>query len=198
MHEYSLSLYACLLVSPDQYPTIPCVYEKFYVFRTILGPINHLLAVSNKNSYLKSGLEGLTWVLGRQDPGSWPHDSLELVILPETVELLLKISVFCQEDGLRRLGGQLLRMFFSKFERRGRFDFLKNFLSRYLDDADRGDQSADYVCSYLIYLFKEEMNECFSKQDGFYFNNRNFTDMFNIIFNKSRLKSEIKLYLFIY
>lgn len=190
LYEYSLSLYACLIVSPSQFGLIPCVYEKFYIYRTLLTPINHLLSASNKPRYIEIALECLTTLLEVQETGPWNETVLELDLIAESVELLLKVSVYSQEEKLRRLSGRVLKSLFSKLNRLGRFEYLRTFLNRHLPDLGI-DQSADYICSYLVYLLKEEINECFNRHDEFYYsNNRYFSTLFNMIFNNSKLKSD--------
>lgn len=191
MSKDALCLYACHMVSPNEYGWLPCVYDKFFVLRTLLAAIDHMLSNNNSNKRLETGLESLWWLVERQEAASWPHDVLELDSIGQTVELLFKVSVYAQVEKQRRLGGRVLDRFFKTFNRRGRFEFLRTFLDRHL--FDRGDHAgANFICSYLIHLFKEELNECFSRQDPFYYRNqRFFSTLFNILFKNSKFKSTL-------
>lgn len=188
LNKYSLWLYGCILASAEQYQYLPCVYEKFFILLTLLAPINNLLNESSKKpSWLKVALDALECLIARQE--TFNEHVLELDALRECIELLFKVSIYASVESRRRASSNLLKSIFAKFNRTGRFEFLRMFLARHLKTAHRdGAESDDYICSFLVYLFKEELNECFAKQERFYFDgSRCFTTLFNMLFKDADL-----------
>lgn len=170
------------------YENIPLVYEKFHIFQTFLSSLNRLLNVANDNLCLRRGIELLNSLLNSLSSqlkfGDYILDDDRLI---ETIELLFKVSVYATSKQTRKQSTESLKALYVKFDRRGRCEFLKYFLNSRRNQTE--DKSADYVISYLIYLCKEELHECFSVNEPFYLDNNgsNFGQLFNLIFNSSLL-----------
>jgi hypothetical protein len=163
---------------------IPLVYEKLFVFLALLKPINRLLSQASDQVCLKKGLALLSTWLPRQTSESFVAEHLlELEHVTNSLELLFRVSIYASDPLVRRQSTECLRVYFLKFPRAGRYEFLKFYLHKPVDDSA---QSNMYKTAYLIYLFKEELNECFTHNDGFYFGGgEHFKSLFNLIFNSS-------------
>jgi hypothetical protein len=189
----SLVHYLCVFKWPGQdqnylfkvsFYNFPNIYTHLFVFQTFLPILMRLLAFNDQSAEsinLFKGLEALNLILNRIENASLCEDLLTCDYIMEFCDLLLKISVYSLDEQVRKNYGLLLKLFFKKMNRQARFAFIKDFLNK---NSNSDDTFCIYVCSFLMYLFKEELNECLSnKDDQFYSSQKsNFAYMFKLIF----------------
>lgn len=94
----------------------------------------------------------------------------------QTFQLLFRVSTYSTKESLRKKTVDTLKAFFNKFTRLGRF----TVLNYYLHDNFKDQTLNNYVSSYLIYLFKEEVANTLDQNEAFY-KCANFKRMFKLI-----------------
>jgi hypothetical protein len=137
--------------------------------------VNRLLLPSSNNNdqdgshsiQLIKGLWTAEKLLRRLDDLSLPRDVLTLDAMSELTESLFKISVYATHEPARKQSSALLKLLFAKLDRPARFDFINIFANQH-GSNNNNDTGNIYIQSFLIYLFKEEVNECISCNDSFY------------------------------
>ncbi len=100
---------------------------------------------------------------------------MELQAVVQTFQLLFRVSTYSTLEDLRKAGVEALKTFFYKFDRHGRY----TILSYYLYDNTKDTTLNNYVSSYLIYLFKEEVANTLDLDEDFY-KSANFTRIFRL------------------
>lgn len=173
-------LYSVYKHEPSRFPLI---YSGFYQLR-VFSPIVNDLINQTKNQYaLEKSLIILSIILNKVESKSLDGNILELDDLVELVQLLFKVAVFSEFESVRKQALDVLKLFFDRFNRMGRYWFLIYFLN----DNSKNETLNNYASSYLVYLFKEELNECLSSNDPFY----NYQFKTRVNFNFKRLFSLI-------
>ena len=165
---------------------LPSVYAGFYELRCLSPILEDYLNQTQNQLALEKVLLTFTKVLNRIPSKSLQRDTFEFLPIVETLQTLFKITVFSQFECVRKQTVNVLRSYFERFDRTGRHWFLHYFLH----DNCTNESLNNYVSSFLIYLFKEEVNECLSTNETFYTYhikedskrvNLNFKRIFNLI-----------------
>jgi len=147
-------------------PIIPLVYEKSYVLLTFLTPVLRLLEKFNNNDLLQTRcFDTLTFLITILDFKSITEIFLETGTVFDALLMLFKIAIYNVKEAIRRTAITLIKTIFAKLNRKARFTFIKLFWKQ----SDLDDTMRIYLRSFLVYLFKEEINECFNENDQFYF-----------------------------
>jgi hypothetical protein len=101
------------------------------------------------------------------------------------MDLLFNQLIYCNIDQIRKNLLSLFNKIFRRFGRVGRF----KFLAYYLNKSKTKSTTNNYISSYLIWLFKEEINECFNENNLDFYqinSNLNFKRLFNLVFTLSQ------------
>lgn len=164
---------------------LPMVYTHFYMLLKLVPSVIRFLSMTSSEVCLAKGLFVCDFYMTKIDSNSLESGILEINSLIELVEVLFKTIIYSNFETIRKQTIKTARLFFNCLNRQGRFEFLKYFLNNYHSDETMNN----YLSSYLVYLFKEEVNDCFSKNDSFYFcksesdSNKNFNQLFSLIVN---------------
>lgn len=172
-------------ISNNKFCYLPQVYSHYYVFRTFLPHTSQLLVndESEKNViYLEKGLTTSELLVGRIRDLSLESAELNDDNMSSFIDLLFKISVYSTRELIRKRSGNLLKLIFRKFTRPVRCEFLVNYYNMHLNFSDTANI---YIVSFLIYLLKEELNECLNMSDSFYTSSGQFAKLFKLIFHLS-------------
>lgn len=165
---------------------LPSVYTGFYELRCLSPLLEDYLNQTQNQMALEKALLTFTKILNRIPLKSLERETFEILPIVETLQTLFKITVFSQFESVRKQTVTVLRLYFERFDRTGRHWFLHYFLH----DNYTNESLNNYVSSFLIYLFKEEVNECLSTNEPFYAYhvkedskrvNLNFKRIFNLI-----------------
>jgi hypothetical protein len=160
-------------------PIIPLVYEKSHIFFTFVRPIQRLLEKLGTNNLLQMRcFDALNFLISSLDLKSIPESFLEIGAVFDILMLLFKIAIYNTKETVRKTAINLIKSFFFKLNRKARLNFIKMFWKQ----SDLDETMRIYLRSFLVYLFKEEINDCFNEHDQFY-----FTDSFRTTshFNES-------------
>jgi len=104
----------------------------------------------------------------------------EIRIIAESIDALFRLVIYSTFEQIRKKSLQIVEKYFKCLNREARYEFLKHFLHVYSSDQTLNN----YLVAYLIYLFKEELNECFNSDESFYFTpsqNNCFKSLFDLI-----------------
>jgi len=112
---------------------------------------------------------------------------MEIQAVVQTFQLLFRVATYSTKESLRTTGVDALKSFFYKFDRQGRY----TILNYYLYDNAKDTTLNNYVSSYLIYLFKEEVASTLDSNEQFY-KCANFTRIFKLVVKlKLGMKTDI-------
>merc|ERR1712127_955530 len=138
-----------------------------------------MLSQPNNERCLEKGIHALDYFLGKIEAMSLNGDLLELVAVVQTFQLLFRVTTYSTKENIRKTSVETLKSFFRKFDRQGRY----TILNYYLYDNTKDSTMNNYVSSYLIYLFKEEVATSLDENEIFYksISNANFHRLFRLI-----------------
>lgn len=169
-------------------PLAPKIYNHFFMFQSFIPIINFMLSNPSNESSLAKGLHVLKFYLSKLESKSLEGNLLELNSLVQTFQLLFRVSTYSTKETIRKEAVDNLRAFFHKFNRQGRYEILNYFLNDNLKDQTLNN----YISSFLVYLFKEEVAETLDNNEAFYKANANFKRMFILIVKmKHGIKTDI-------
>jgi hypothetical protein len=165
---------------------LPVVYEAFYELRVLLPVLNDLINQTRSQFGVEKALFIYAIILNRIPVKSLDESVLmDINDLIESIQLLFKVTVFAEHENTRKQAVDVLKLYFNRFNRQGRYAFINYFIS----DNLKNESLNNYVTSFLVYLFKEELNECLTNNELFYAYhvknvkhiNSNFKRTFNLI-----------------
>jgi hypothetical protein len=160
--------------------SFPMVYEHFYLLKCLLPISLRLLLINDQICYTHMGLFTIDYFLARINVRTLDAMCIgEIKIVAESMDALFRLVIYSTFEAIRKKSLQTVETYFKRLNREARYEFLKHFLNVY-----SGDQTLNnYLVAYLIYLFKEELNECFTQSDEFYFlsNTNRFKSLFDLI-----------------
>lgn len=172
------------------YLNSPLVFDNFFLLQKFLPLTQSLLIDSNNKPALRNGLEILEYLLKKIELYSLTDEMLEIEDILESIDILIKISVYCKYEAIRKQAGMILKNYFEKFNRKSRFEFIKYFLNK---NVKFNDAINNFVVSWLIFLFKQELFECFNQEDTFYSESTgNFRYLFEkMVFLRNGFKTDL-------
>ena len=156
------------------------VYERFFLFRSFVPLINNLLNQPQDENCLEKGVKMINSFMDTIEVNSIDGNVLEIYPIVQSFQLLFRVAVYATKESLRQLGVSTLRNYFEHFDRRGRYTVLNYFLN----DNSQDQTLNNYVSSYLVYLFKEEVSASLDLNETFYVQsntNSNFKRLFRLI-----------------
>jgi hypothetical protein len=160
--------------------SFPLVYDNFYLLKNLLPISLRLLLVNEQICYTHMGLFTIDYFIARINIKTLDAMCIgEIKIVAESMDALFRLVIYSTFETIRKKSLQTVETYFKRLNREARYEFLKHFLNVY-----SGDQTLNnYLVAYLIYLFKEELNECFTQSDEFYFvsNTNRFKSLFDLI-----------------
>ena len=164
----SLLVYLILTKDFDLSPTaspayLPMVYNSFYLMNILYPMLSRLFSPTVQN-LVPRALCTLNCLLSKIEDFSLKHEILELNAVTNYIQLLFRVVVYSDLELNRKNGVETLKTYFHKLNRSGRFWFINYFLL----SNEQDETLNNFVSSYLIYLFKEEVNESLNTEDGFY------------------------------
>jgi hypothetical protein len=161
---------------------LPLVYESFYLLKTLLPiSLRLLMADQSKVNLVSMGLFTIDYFLTRINVKTLEAPVLaDIQIVTESLDVLFRLVIYSTFESIRKKSLQIVEKYFKCLNREARYEFLKHFLNVY----SRDETLNNYLVAYLIYLFKEELNECFDHNEEFYFStstNPHFKLLFDLI-----------------
>lgn len=157
-------------------PHYPRVYSDLFLLKSFIPIVNFMLSQPTNERALEKGLNALEFFLKKIEPFSLEGDLLELMSVVQTFQLLFRVTTYSSKESLRKHSVDTLKAFFEKFDRKGRYTVLTYFLH----DNSNDQTLNNYVSSYLVYLFKEEVGTTLDQNEDFY-KSANFQRVFNLI-----------------
>ncbi|CAF0705094.1 unnamed protein product [Brachionus calyciflorus] len=172
----------------NDYLSFPKIYHHFYIYEQIIPIINSLLYDLNNDILLKNGLATIKFLIEKFESKTWNENLLEIGIIIELFESLFRISIHANSENVRKLSNQILKIKFTIFDRKARFEFIKYFYNFYSKGSKSTETMNNYVLSYLFYLLKEEVNESLNLNEDFYTKTSpHLKSIFNLIFSRNKI-----------
>lgn len=171
-------------------PHSPQIYNDLFMLKSFLPIINFMLSQPTNEHCLNKGIHALDYYLKKIEPMQLQEDLLELQSVAQTFQLLFRVTTYSSKEDLRKSAVDALKAFFHKFDRQGRYTVLKYFIY----DNAKDTTLNNYVSSYLIYLFKEEVASGLDLDEDFYkkASTANFKRLFRLIVKmKNGIKTDI-------
>lgn len=178
---FTLFLNDSHVIISDTY-SLPLVYENFYLLKTLLPfSLRLLMADQSQVNLIDMGLFTIDYFLTRINVKTLEAPVLaDIQIIIESLDVLFRLIIYSTFETIRKKSLQIVEKYFKCLNREARYEFLKHFLNVYSSDETLNN----YLVAYLIYLFKEELNECFDQNEAFYFStsiNPHFKSLFDLI-----------------
>jgi hypothetical protein len=143
---------------------LPLVYNNFYLFQMATSSIITLLSQAGYDSSLSKGIYLFHLLVSRFGVETLNGNILELDSIVNLVKSIIQVMVHCGNEVLRKSATNCFNHFFKTFNKEGRIRFVYYFIQLFYDrsnETNTNESLNNYATSYLIYLFKEEINERF-------------------------------------
>jgi hypothetical protein len=146
----------------------PAVYDPFYLLTFFIPITERLLNEPAIESHLNKGLTTLINFINRIEDASLESTLYEIKEIDQLIQLLFKMMVLSHYESIRKQSNSVFKSLYKKFDRSAHFYFVKYYYNHFKYDETMNN----YVSAYLIYLFKEELNECFNNDHDYIVKNK--------------------------